>query len=367
MFFEKYFENDFSVSLCLCGPYVGGPVNLFPATTRVIDDAIAARVFPGAVVEIGRVSGPVATISRGTLTYAEGSAPVTETTIYDLASLTKVLATTALMVQQLERDRMRLNDRVRRWVDSWSGDERQPVTIQDLLEHCSGLPGHRRYFQTLSGRAAFERAICEEPLEYLPRTRSIYSDPGFMLLGFAIENAAGAPLDRLFDRWRDQELGPRIELRFLAPAEWLDRTAPTENNARGEPIRGVVHDENAAALDGVAAHAGLFGTAAAVGAAARWWLGTPSLPLFSRRSATPGSSRALAWDTMLPTSSCGTKLSPRAIGHTGFTGTSLWIDPAQDLYVVFLSNRVHPTRTGEGIQDTRRALHNAVVDDLRQL
>jgi len=343
----------------------------------VLDEAIAARVFPGAVVEIGRTAGPVATISRGSLTYSEGAALVADTSIYDLASLTKVLATAALMVAQLDRDRMRLNDRVDHWIDSWTGEERQAVTIRDLLEHCSGLPGHRRYFETRRGRASYELAICEEPLEYATRTTSIYSDPGFMLLGFAIENAAGAPLDCLFDRWRDQELGSRVELRFLVhrsaereggrpPAGWLERTAPTEAEAAGEATRGVVHDENAAALGGVAGHAGLFGTAAAVGACARWWLGSAALPRFAQRSATPGSSRALGWDTMLPASSCGTKLSPQAIGHTGFTGTSLWIDPAQDLYVAFLSNRVHPTREGEGIQQARRALHDAVVTDLSE-
>ena len=276
---------------------------------------------------------------------------------------------------------MRLNDRVGHWIDSWTGEERQAVTIRDLLEHCSGLPGHRRYFETRRDRASYELAICEEPLEYAPRTTSIYSDPGFMLLGFAIENAAGAPLDRLFDRWRDQELGSQVELRFLVhppvrrsaeregggpPAGWLERTAPTEAAAPGEATRGVVHDENAAALGGVAGHAGLFGTAAAVGACARWWLGSTALPRFAQRSATPGSSRALGWDTMLPASSCGTKLSPQAIGHTGFTGTSLWIDPTQDLYVALLSNRVHPTREGEGIQQTRRKLHDAVVTDLSE-
>ena len=135
----------------------------------------------------------------------------------------------------------------------------------------------------------------------------------------------------------------------------------------GEERRGVVHDENCAALGGVAGHAGLFGTAAAAGACARWWLTSPALDTFARKSDTPGSSRALGWDTMLPTSSCGSRLSARAIGHTGFTGTSLWIDPGQDLYVVFLSNRVHPSRHGDGIQETRRALHDAVVGDLAAL
>jgi CubicO group peptidase (beta-lactamase class C family) len=233
--------------------------------------------------------------------------------------------------------------------------------MQDLLEHASGLPGHRPYYKSRRGRAAFEAAICEEPLAYLPRTQSIYSDPGFMLLGFAMQNAAGAPLDAQFNTWRDRELGADVELRFNPGSEWRDRIAPTEDAPDGEERRGDVHDENTEALGGVAAHAGLFGTAAAVGACARWWMQSPALPQFSKKSLAPGSSRALAWDTMLPTSSCGTRLSASAIGHTGFTGTSLWIDSAKDLYVAILSNRVHPTRNNEGNTDVRRALHDAIV------
>lgn len=335
-----------------------------PLATAVLDHAIAARVFPGAVVEVGRGDGPLATVARGSLTYAPDSRAVDPLAIYDLASLTKVLATTALMVGEVEGGRMRLNDRVRHWIPAWTGDDRQSVTIQDLLEHCSGLPGHRPYWEHRHGRASFELAICEEPLDYLPRTQSVYSDPGFMLLGFALEHAADAPLDRLFDQWRARELDPNLDLAFRPGAGWLDRIAPTEDSPQGEERRGEVHDENCAALGGVAGHAGLFGTAAAVGACARWWLACPDLPAFARKSHTPGSSRALGWDTMLHTSSCGARLSPRAIGHTGFTGTSLWIDPAQDLYVAFLSNRVHPSRDGEGIQEARRALHDAVIEDL---
>lgn len=336
----------------------------FPAVTAILDDAIARRVFPGAVVEIGRSGGVTATLTRGSLTYAPGARAVAPDTIYDLASLTKVLATTALMAGEWHRGRMRFTDRVGHWMPSWTGDERQPVTLQDLLEHCSGLPARRPYWEQRRGRALVELAICEEPLEYRPRAQSIYSDPGFMLLGFAIEHAAGSPLDLLFNEWRDRELGRQVELTFGAAPEWLVRTAPTEDSALGEERRGVVHDENCAALDGVAGHAGLFGTAAATGMCARWWMASPVLPTFARKSHTPGSSRALGWDTMLPASSCGTRLSPRAIGHTGFTGTSLWIDPDQDLYVVFLSNRVHPSRRGEGIQEVRRSLHDAVVRDI---
>lgn len=335
-----------------------------PSVRPVLERAIAGRVFPGAVVEIGRTSGAMETIVAGRHTYDAGAAAADAQTIYDLASLTKVLATAPLVADEVGSGRLRLNDRVRRWIAGWTGEERQPVTIQDLLEHASGLPGHRPYFQSRRGRASFEAAICEEPLGYAPRARSIYSDPGFLLLGFVIENAAGAPLERQFDAWRDRELGADTEIRYRPLRQWWARIAPTETTPLGEERRGDVHDENAGALDGVAAHAGLFGTAAAVGAAARWWMRAPMLRQFSTKSSVPGSSRALAWDTMLTTSSCGTRLSPAAIGHTGFTGTSLWIDVANDLYVVILTNRVYPTREGEGIQDVRRAVHDAIVTDL---
>ena len=338
---------------------------LLPGVRPILERAIESRIFPGAVIEVGRTNGPIATIAAGTHTYTTRSTAVEPNTIYDLASLTKVIATTALMAAEIDSGRMRLNDRVRHWIAAWTGEDRQPVTIQDLLEHASGLPGHRPYYQSRRGRAAVELAICEEPLAYLPRTQSIYSDPGFMLLGFAMEHAASAPLNQQFDAWRDRELGADVELRYLPGAEWRNRSAPTENTPLGEERRGEVHDENAEAIGGVAAHAGVFGTAAAVGTCARWWMRSPSLARFATKSAVPGSSRALGWDTMLPTSSCGTKLSASAIGHTGFSGTSLWIDPAKDLYVVILSNRVHPSRdNSEGIQNIRRALHDAIVTDL---
>jgi CubicO group peptidase (beta-lactamase class C family) len=178
---------------------------------------------------------------------------------------------------------------------------------------------------------------------------------------------------------------PRGNCRFRIDAEDRARCAPTELDLwRGRLLQGEVHDENCWVLGGVAGHAGLFGTAAAVGAFARAVLRTiggatgPALPpeldlqvkpetlaRFVQKSMVPGSSRALAWDTMLPTSSCGTRLSPRAIGHTGFTGTSLWIDPAQDLYIVLLTNRVHPARDNNQIQPVRRALHDAIVERTR--
>ena len=257
------------------------------------------------------------------------------------------------------------------------GADREAVTVRDLFEHCSGLPAYRRYFEQLAGRPAYESAIGREPLTYQPRTQSLYSDPGFMLLGFVLEDARQESLDRQFDRWRER-VGITEPLRFNPPESWRDRIAPTEQDAwRGRLIVGEVHDENAAALGGVAAHAGLFGTAAAVGAAGRWWLsllrGTDDVAMtlqardaatFAERSTVPGSSRALGWDTMVTTSSCGTCLSPRAIGHTGFTGTTLWMDPEHDVYFVLLTNRVHPTRNNDRIQPVRRAFHDAAIADI---
>ena len=188
-----------------------------------------------------------------------------------------------------------------------------------------------------------------------------------MLLGFIVEDAGGAPLDA-----QTADVLEDAAVTFHPPDAWRSRTAPTELDPwRGRLLAGEVHDENAWALGGVAGHAGLFGTAPGVGAFARLVLstfaratrlGTPeTLARFVTRSTVPGSSRALGWDTMLPTSSCGTRMSPRAIGHTGFTGTSLWIDPAAGRYVVFLTNRVHPSREGPPFSQVRARIHDEIA------
>jgi CubicO group peptidase (beta-lactamase class C family) len=248
------------------------------------------------------------------------------------------------------------------------------VTLRDLLAHCSGLPAWRPYFKELSGRATYQRAIASEPLEYVPRTASIYSDLDFILLGFIVDGRMPMA-DRFALMLSQMEIVEEIQ--FNPPTLWRARIAPTEQDPwRGRLLVGEVHDENAAALGGVAGHAGLFGTAAAVGSYARHLLQVldgrsgvfrrATLETFTqRRTDVPGSSRALGWDTMLTTSSCGTRMSARAFGHTGFTGTSLWIDPEQDVYIALLTNRVHPTREHEGIQTVRRAVHDAVIGELR--
>ena len=354
----------------------------------------------------------------GRLTYAHDAPSATVDTVFDLASLTKVIATTSLVMRALEAGGLSLDDRITDRLASWRGPDREMVTIADLLEHASGLTAYLPFFRDHQGRVEFERAITTLPLEYAPRTQSIYSDLGFMLLGFVLEDLNGAPLAQQFDAMWDaafhlksgfhlkveatekvegtekaegkekvegkENLKGQIEgrsvrlqaeahLTFNPPRAWRDRTAPTELDLwRGRLLQGDVHDENTWALGGAAGHAGLFGTAAATGAFARAVLRgltgrAPSiarpdtLVRFVTKSRVPGSSRALGWDTMLPASSCGQRLSSRAIGHTGFTGTSLWIDPERDVYVVLLTNRVHPTRENNAIQPVRRAFHDAVA------
>jgi CubicO group peptidase (beta-lactamase class C family) len=358
----------------------------FGAARDVLQRALAARAFPAAVAEAGTSRQPLWREAFGRLTFDADARPAGEETIFDLASLTKVLATTALVMRHVERGRLALDDRVSRHLPRWRGADREDVTIRDLLAHSSGLPAHRPFYRELRGRDEFERAIVETPLEYSPRSKSIYSDLGFMLLGFILEDATPVPLhgaDRSgsnsgvpaqFDAMLVQ-MGGIQELRFHPPDIWKGRTAPTQQNTiRGRLLIGEVDDDNTWALGGAAGQAGLFGTAASVGEYARHLLQVldgrvgafreETLATFiARQTDVPGSSRALGWDTMLPTSSCGTRLSPRAFGHTGFTGTSLWIDPERDRYAILLTNRVYPTPANEAIKQVRPAFHDAVAQE----
>ena len=337
---------------------------------EILAAGVADGAFPAASAEVGTRDEVVWTDAYGRLDPASGQETTTGT-VFDLASLTKVIATTTLVMRAVDEGRIGLADRVRRWLPAWRGSDRDAVSIEDLLTHSAGLTAHLPFHRDHRGRAEFEHAICTLPLEYPPRTRALYSDLGFMLLGFILaDTGGGRPLDRQFQalaesrRWGD--------LRFRPPAAWRPRTAPTEFDTwRGRLARGEVHDENAWALGGVAGHAGLFGSVRAIGAFARDLLrarrGDGSLVLpatlirFLSRSAVPGNSRALGWDTMLPTSSCGTRMSPEAVGHTGFTGTSLWLDPRAGAYVALLTNRVHPTRANDAILAVRPAFHDAVM------
>jgi CubicO group peptidase (beta-lactamase class C family) len=345
------------------------------ASERVLEQAHSSTAFTAVTAEVGDADGCVWQFARGTLALGDPTA-VTPETVFDLASLTKVLATTTLALWLEAHGHLDLSWPVATVTPAWSAADRARVSVRDLFEHASGLPAYRPYYLTLAGRVAYEQAIAAEALEYETRTRALYSDLGFILLGFALADVRGQPLDRQFVEWM-ADAGISAEIAFSSHPSWQGRIAATEHDPwRGRLIRGEVHDENACALGGTAGHAGLFGTAAAVGAIARWWLSRlrgaddPSSGVaaararrFAERSTVPGSSRAIGWDTMRPTSSCGTRWSPAAIGHTGFTGTSLWLDPPRNRYAVLLTNRVHPTRAGDRITSIRRDFHDAVVAD----
>ena len=346
----------------------------FSSAARLIEEAAAARAFPAAAIEVGTGLRPLWQHAAGRLTYDENAAATTSETIFDLASLTKVIATTTLVMRLVAQRRLLLDTPVRQLVPAWTGADRSTVTVLDLLEHSTGLTAWWPLYKHGQSLVEFAHLIAELPLEYAPGTRSIYSDLGFILLGGIVADRGGAPLAEQFDALLgDTGIG------FQPAAARRAEVAPTELDAewRGRLIVGEVHDENAWALGGVAGHAGLFGTAGAVGCFARLVLqslrsgsvlGAPWLwKRFVRRSRVPGSSRALGWDTMLPTSSCGRRLTAAAIGHTGFTGTSLWIDPVRDLYVVLLTNRVHPTRPADrrdALSRLRPVVHDAIVSAL---
>lgn len=339
---------------------------------HLIDSAVAAAVTPAAVVEIGTRRQRIWCGAAGRLRYDATAPEASVATIFDLASLTKVIATTSLALAGVRDGRLALDTPVGAVLDGWRAGDHAAVQVRHLLDHSSGLPGHLKLWEQVHGREAYADAIARVPLERPPGTLAVYSDLGFIVLGFLLERIAGVPLDRQFT---DLQRAWGTTMSFTPPPAWRAGIAPTEfDAARGDFIQGEVHDENARAMGGVAGHAGLFGTAGDVGAFARLVLSSfheetalapPALMrVFATPSPVPGSSRALGWDTMRPTSSCGRLFSATAIGHTGFTGTSLWIDHERDLYVVLLTNRVHPTRANEGLVALRPAVHDAVIRGL---
>lgn len=350
----------------------------FVRARDVVRQAVSRAAFPAAVVEVGDAGTVFWREAFGTLTYDADSPATREDTLFDLASLTKVIATTTLAMELVEHGRLDLDEQIDRRLPEWRGQDRDDVRLRALLAHSSGLTAWLPFYRDHVGKRDFRHAICGLPLEYPPGTQAVYSDLGFILLGFILEEAAGIPLEQ-----QGTSLARRITpapLLFNPAVNRRANVAPTERDPwRGRVLVGEVQDENAWALGGAAGHAGLFGTAQAVGDFARAMLaslaGTAKAPqqlasrdtlrVFLTRSTVAGSSRALGWDTMRPTSSCGTMMSESAFGHTGFTGTSLWIDPAAGVYVVLLTNRVHPSRNNAAIQQVRPACHDAVMEALQ--
>src|SRR5688572_24700798 len=321
---------------------------------KVVARAIKAGGFPGGAVVIGRSGASVLERGFGHLSWSNKTPVVPSRTIYDLASLTKVVATTTAIMILYDEGKIRLDDPVSKFLPAFSGGAKDDITIQHLLEHRSGLPAGRDLWRIAMTPGEARQAALETPLECNPGRCMIYSDLGPDILGFVVEAVTEQRLDaflqeRLFDplQMEDTYFRPHWTLR--------DRIAPTElTPPRGYPLRGEVHDENAFALGGVAGHAGLFSTATDLAVFAQMMLNggeingvrivaDSTVALFTARTPARGT-RALGWDTCGHDGSCGKYLSGRAYGHTGFTGTSLWIDPEHEMFVILLTNRVHAAR-----------------------
>jgi CubicO group peptidase (beta-lactamase class C family) len=285
----------------------------------------------------------------------------------------------------LDEGRLDLDARVGTFFPGFHGGDKDRVTLRQLLTHSGGLLWWAPLYRELRGKQAFLERIVAMDLDYPPGTKTVYSDLGLILLGDVLERLAGQPLDEAARLRVFEPLGMR-DTRFLPPAALLPRIAPTENDPwRGRMLRGEVHDENAFALGGLAPHAGLFSTAPDLARFARMLLAGGALDgrrivsratveLFTTRVGLPGSTRALGWDTpadetgrrtSIPGqpgySSAGSLFSARSFGHTGFTGTSMWMDPERDLFVILLTNRVHPSRENDAIRAVRAQVADAVV------
>ena len=339
----------------------------------LIEEQISKRAFPGAALAVGHRGSLVFQRSYGKLDYTPIAPSVTNETLYDLASLTKVVAAATLAMQLYERGRLKLEHPVSRYFSDFVGEGRDRVTIHHLLTHTSGLPAHLPLYKDLKGKQAFVENILHIPLETDPGTKAVYSDLGLILLGDIIEKLAAQPLDQLAAGWIFQPLGMKHTF-FNPKPKWKRMIAPTENDLwRDRLLRGEVHDENAFAMGGVSAHAGLFGTAGDLAIFCQMLLNggiydhrrilrRSTLEKFTARQNFPeGSSRALGWDTPSDGSSAGSLLSSDSFGHTGFTGTSVWIDPARELFIILLTNRVHPTRENNAIRNVRRLVADGVV------
>lgn len=336
--------------------------------------------FPGAVVAVGRRDSILLLTAVGHYGI-DDPRPVTPETVYDLASLTKVIGLTTACMMLVSEGKLDLDAPVQRYVPGFRGPGKERVTIRHLLTHSSGMPAWRPLYTETTTRSTAFALVDTTALLRQPGDTFVYSDLGAIVLTQVVEGLTGQRLDAYLDARVFQQL-KMTSTRFLPPSDWRDRIAPTERSQDGTIIRGTVHDENAWKLGGVSGHAGLFSTAGDLARFAQWLLDAqltpgrrpgvslPQLPQqlvleFTRRqNIPPGSSRALGWDTPSENSSGGTKLGPRAFGHTGFTGTSIWIDPDNDLYIILLTNRVNPTRENARIIRVRPRVADLAVDAL---
>lgn len=355
------------------------PSRLGEVLDSLMTEQTGKRAFPGASLAVGHRGQLVFQKAYGRFDYSLRSPVVTTGTLYDLASLTKVITATTLSMQLYEQGQLKLEHPLSRFFPAFVGQGRHKITVRHLLTHTSGLPAHLPLYQRLKGKREFVQNILQVPLEYEPGTKAIYSDLGIILLGDMIEKIAGRSLDQLAQQRIFEPLGMAQTL-FKPGAAMKARIAPTEIDPwRGRLLQGEVHDENAYAMGGVSAHAGLFGTSGDLAIFCQMLLDggvynhrrvvrRSTVETFTARQNFPeGSSRALGWDTPSEGSSAGDLLSSSSFGHTGFTGTSIWIDPVRKLFIILLTNRVHPTRENNVIREIRRLVADAIVRAVDEL
>lgn len=361
---------------------VGSPSGSFAAAYRVLSEAIKAHAFPGCAFGMLAEGDVVLQDALGRFTYDAASPAVTAATVYDVASITKVVATTAAAMLLWQRGVLDLDMPLADLVPAFSAgrganDRGGRVRLRHLLAHSSGLPGHVEFFRTAASADELADALLRLPLEAEPGTRAEYSDPGFMLLGMALEKLVGEPLDKWVGREVFLPLGMRAT-GFCPAAEFRPGIPPTVQDTwlRHRMIQGEVQDENAWVLGGVAAHAGVFSsvpdllrfareilTAEGTEGAAQVFQGA-AVATFAERQGPAGSSSALGWDTPSAVSSAGRHFTPTTIGHLGYSGCSLWIDREARVAAVLLTNRTWPDRKSQLIREIRPAFHNALREAL---
>lgn len=327
--------------------------------------------FPGAYAIVGTRTGILAEDSVGHLDWGPSAVP-DEHSLWDLASLTKVVGMTTAIMRLYEQGKVDLDAPLQRYIPEWQGPHKELVTIRHLITHTSGLPAFKAYDQQTHDPDSLAKLMFSTPLDTLPGVRMIYSDIGAYMLGRLVERLSGETLDQYVLNHVFRPLAMN-ETMYRPPASLKPRIAPTEiDSVRGGKVWGVVHDERAYYLGGVSAHAGIFSSAHDLARFARMYLNNGTLDgvriikpetieLFTTRQV---EDRALGWQKPDGKNSAGHLMSERAFGHTGFTGTSIWIDPSRDVFVILLSNRVNPTRANNKIGRVRVALADAVMSTM---
>ncbi len=362
----------------------GASPSLVAAIQRRIEDVLnrarADSAFPGAFAVVGTRAGILAEYGVGQLDWAPTPKP-DEHTLWDLASLTKVVGLTTAMMQLVEQGRVDLDAPLQRYIPEWTGPNKSRVTVRNLLTHTSGLPAFKAYDEITHDPDSLAKLMFSTPLDTLPGVRMVYSDIGAYMLGKLVERITGQTLDAYVHEHVFVPL-KMDETMYKPPASLLPRIAPTEfDPRRGGLVRGKVHDERAYYLGGVSAHAGIFSSGHDLARLARMYLNggeldgvrivqPATIAQFTAYTDSTFSNRGIGWQKpdlpgmkfASPSSAwAGHFMSTRAFGHTGFTGTSIAIDPSRDLFVVLLSNRVDPTRNNNKITEVRRQLADSVV------